>query len=572
MLLEAIVAVLLDSNGIGYQDDLPWHKDGLSDDMKHFKEITTSTKPYQLHSPSMFKPNNNNKVSLSSTTLLIEEENINAINHHTTITTNHYHFDKTESCMNAVIMGRKTWESIPLKFRPLSGNRFNIIFTRNKQEFLQNNALQNNNLQNNTLQNTLQNNNLQKVHIVTNLDELFQFLKENNFNRIFVIGGSTIYKLLLPYIDVIHYTNIVKKKKETIPVDSYFPIRLLPYQHLYVPTTTNQFIQVNEEENEEEEDLDLDFKKKRIIPTNKEESRVLYYEYLTFERRHEEYQYLDIIKELLFNEHLIREDRTKVGTISKFGYQLKFSLRNNRFPLLTTKRVFWKGVAKELLWFISGDTNAETLSKDGIHIWDGNGSRKYLDSIGLDKREENDLGPVYGFQWRHWGEKYLDFHSDYKGIDQLKRCIDLIKNEPMNRRIIMSAWNVSDLKEMALPPCHVLCQFYVNDENELNCQMYQRSCDMGLGIPFNIASYALLTRLVGQVCGLKCGDFIHVLGDAHIYRNHIDALKKQLEREPKHFPILNINCEKKDIDEFVFEDFQLIDYEPHGMIKMEMAV
>ncbi|KAL9657729.1 hypothetical protein ABK040_016224 [Willaertia magna] len=221
MLLEAIVAVLLDSNGIGYQDDLPWHKDGLSDDMKHFKEITTSTKPYQLHSPSMFKPNNN-KVSLSSTTLLIEEENLNAINHHTTITT--HHFDKTESCMNAVIMGRKTWESIPLKFRPLSGNRFNIIFTRNKQEFLQNNTLQNT-LQNNTLQdNNLQNNNLQKVHIVTNLDELFQFLKENNFNRIFVIGGSTIYKFLLPYIDVIHYTKYYLVGQNTREKKKHFPI------------------------------------------------------------------------------------------------------------------------------------------------------------------------------------------------------------------------------------------------------------------------------------------------------------------------------------------------------------
>ena len=255
---------------------------------------------------------------------------------------------------------------------------------------------------------------------------------------------------------------------------------------------------------------------------------------------------------------------------------MKFSLRNNQFPLLTTKRVFWKGVAKELFWFISGNTNANILSQQDIHIWDGNGSRAYLDSIGLHHREEMDLGPVYGFQWRHWGSSYETMYTDYtnKGIDQLKKCIDTLKTNPTNRRIILSAWNVSDLPNMALPPCHLLCQFWVDvDTNELSCQMYQRSCDMGLGVPFNIASYSLLTLLVAQVCGLKPGDFVHTMGDCHVYKNHIEPLKQQqLMRDPKHFPKLYINPNVENMDEFKFEDLVLKDYEPHPIIKMEMAV
>ena len=185
------------------------------------------------------------------------------------------------------------------------------------------------------------------------------------------------------------------------------------------------------------------------------------------------------------------------GTLAKFGCQMRFNLRNDRFPLLTTKRVFWRGVAEELLWFISGKTDAKTLQDKDIHIWDGNGSRAYLDSIGLAQREEGDLGPVYGFQWRHFGAKYVDMHTDYtgQGVDQLAELIKAIKTKPYDRRLILSAWNPAALPEMALPPCHMFAQFFVAD-GELSCQMYQRSCDMGLGVPFNIASYALLTRCV----------------------------------------------------------------------------
>ena len=252
---------------------------------------------------------------------------------------------------------------------------------------------------------------------------------------------------------------------------------------------------------------------------------------------------------------------------------MRFSLRNGTLPLLTTKRTFWRGVAEELLWFISGNTNGNELAHKGIHIWDGNGSREFLDQRGLAHREVGDLGPVYGFQWRHFGAKYIDMHSDYtnQGVDQLADCIWKIKNTPEDRRIIMSAWNPADLDQMALPPCHMFCQFYVAND-ELSCQMYQRSADMGLGVPFNIASYALLTHLMAQVCGLKPGDFIHTIGDAHVYTNHIESLKLQLQRAPRAFPKLVIKNPGLEIDGFVFDDFDVIGYKPHGSIKMKMAV
>jgi len=290
----------------------------------------------------------------------------------------------------------------------------------------------------------------------------------------------------------------------------------------------------------------------------------------------EEMQYLDICRDILSNG-VKRGDRTGTGTLSKFGVQMRYSLRDDTLPLLTTKRTFWRGVAEELLWFVKGSTNANELAEKNIHIWDGNGSREFLDSRGLQHREEGDLGPVYGFQWRHFGAEYTDMHADYtgKGVDQLADCIEKIKNNPEDRRIIMSAWNPSDLDAMALPPCHMFCQFYVDtDKNELSCQMYQRSADMGLGVPFNIASYALLTHMIAKVTGRKPGDFVHTIGDAHVYLNHVDALKEQLERKPRAFPKLKMKEGKKydDIDGFEFEDFEVVGYKPHKTIKMKMAV
>jgi len=253
--------------------------------------------------------------------------------------------------------------------------------------------------------------------------------------------------------------------------------------------------------------------------------------------------------------------------------QMRYSLRDGQFPLLTTKRVFWRGVAEELLWFVKGCTDANELHAKDIHIWDGNGSREFLNSRGLQHREEGDLGPVYGFQWRHFGAEYSDMHADYtgKGVDQLKACVDTIKSNPEDRRIIFSAWNPRDLDKMALPPCHMFCQFYVAD-GELSLQMYQRSADMGLGVPFNIASYSLLLVMVAQVCGLQPGEFVHTIGDAHIYLNHVEALREQVKRKPRAFPKIEVTPEVMDIDGFSFSDFKIVGYTPDKPIKMKMAV
>jgi thymidylate synthase len=290
------------------------------------------------------------------------------------------------------------------------------------------------------------------------------------------------------------------------------------------------------------------------------------------EARHEEHQYLDQIRHVI-NHGKIRLDRTGVGTKSVFGFFSRYSLRDNTLPLLTTKKVFLKGIIEELFWFIKGSTNAKELSKKGVKIWVGNSSREFLDKHGFKNREEGDLGPIYGFQWRHFGAEYKDMHTDYtgQGVDQLKEVIYKIKNNPADRRIIMSAWNPVDIPKMALPPCHCFVQFYVNDD-ELSCMLYQRSADMGLGVPFNIASYAILTHMIAHVTGLKPGEFVHTIGDCHVYLNHLNALEEQLERTPRQFPKFRIKNKVDDIEKFTFEDFEVIGYDPYPVIKMEMAV
>jgi len=286
----------------------------------------------------------------------------------------------------------------------------------------------------------------------------------------------------------------------------------------------------------------------------------------------EEQQYLALIERIMATGSR-RGDRTGTGTLSVFGAQMRFSLRDGAFPLLTTKKVFLRGIAEELFWFVKGSTSAKELQDKNVRIWDGNSTREYLDSIGLKDREEGDLGPVYGFQWRHCGAEYTNMHADYtgKGVDQLAEVIDSLKNNPNSRRHIICSWAPCDLPKMALPPCHCLCQFYVAD-GELSCQLYQRSADMGLGVPFNIASYALLTCMIAQVTGLKPGEFIHTLGDAHVYLNHVDALKQQVARSPTEFPKLTLNPDVKKIEDFCWQDVTVSDYNPQGKIKMDMAV
>jgi len=261
--------------------------------------------------------------------------------------------------------------------------------------------------------------------------------------------------------------------------------------------------------------------------------------------------YLDLLQHILTNGGK-KSDRTGVGTISTFGYQMRFDLSAG-FPLLTTKKVHLKSVIYELLWFLRGDTNVKYLKEHGVSIWD-----EWAD-------ERGELGPVYSKQWRSWAA------ADGRTIDQISNLIAMIKTNPESRRLIVSAWNVADIDKMALPPCHCLFQFYVQ-AGKLSCQLYQRSADVFLGVPFNIASYALLTLMVAQVTGLAAGEFIHTFGDVHIYLNHLDQVNLQLTRYPKKPPVMKLNPEVKDIFSFRFEDFQLENYDPHPAIKAPVAV
>ncbi|MCX2482976.1 thymidylate synthase [Pedobacter sp. MR2016-24] len=262
-------------------------------------------------------------------------------------------------------------------------------------------------------------------------------------------------------------------------------------------------------------------------------------------------QYLDLMQHVL-DHGAQKHDRTGTGTISVFGYQMRFNLQEG-FPMVTTKKLHLKSIIHELIWFLSGDTNIKYLKDNNVKIWD-----EWAD-------EQGNLGPVYGSQWRSWPA------PNGGQIDQISQIINTIKTNPDSRRIIVSAWNVAEIENMALPPCHAFFQFYVAD-GKLSCQLYQRSADIFLGVPFNIASYALLTMMVAQVCNLECGDFIHTLGDAHLYNNHIEQAKLQLSREAKPLPVMEINPDVKDIFSFTYEDFTLKNYEPHPHIKGIVAV
>lgn len=489
----SVIVATTQKGGIGKDGALPWK---LPEDMAHFKKVTTSA-------PA----------------------------------------GKT----NAVIMGRKTWDSIPPKFRPLS-DRINVVLSRSSADPSFASAFP------------------PEVVLASSLTEALGKLGERSeVSEIFAIGGEAVYKeaVEMPTCSRIFMTRIAKD----IECDAFFPA-----------FDESRFKVVNVSKTCSKDDLPYDF----VVYEKKEDAEKAAESVAKFSPSlaaiggaaqflHDEYQYLELIKKIM-DEGVAMDDRTGVGTVSIFGSMMRFDLRKS-FPLLTTKRVFWRGVVEELLWFVRGDTNGKHLSEKGVKIWDGNGSREFLDKRGLSHREEGDLGPVYGFQWRHFGAKYVDMHTDYtgQGVDQLADCIKKIKEDPSDRRIIMSAWNPADLNLMALPPCHMFCQFYVAN-GELSCLMYQRSCDVGLGVPFNIASYSLLTYMIAQICGLKPGDFVHQMGNTHVYQNHIEPLKSQLERTPRPFPVLRVNPDVKDIDGFQASDFELLGYNPHAKIAMDMAV
>ncbi|KAJ3129489.1 Thymidylate synthase [Nowakowskiella sp. JEL0407] len=320
---------------------------------------------------------------------------------------------------------------------------------------------------------------------------------------------------------------------------------------------------------------------------------------------HEELQYLNLAKQII-SSGIHRADRTGTGSISIFAPPTaRYSLAQNSFPLLTTKRVFFRPIFEELMWFLRGQTDSTILSEKNVKIWDGNGSRAALDKAGLVNNRDGDLGPVYGFQWRHFGAEYggCDKNYDGEGVDQIRSVVEKIVNDPLSRRILFSAWNPSDLRKMALPPCHLMAQFWVGPPPKpetdprpvLSCQFYQRSCDMGLGVPFNIASYSLLTILLAHVTNCQPGELVHVMGDAHVYCDHIDGMKTQIAREPREFPKLFIKGEKKafvgqdelkgrnlsgtqvdeimkEILQFQYEDMILEGYNPHPKIELPLSV
>ncbi|KAL5073624.1 hypothetical protein RYX36_012608 [Vicia faba] len=504
---QVVVAATKDM-GIGKDGKLPWR---LPTDLKFFKEITMTT-------------NESGK-------------------------------------KNAVVMGRKTWESIPFQFRPLPG-RLNVVLTRSGSFDVK--AAEN-------------------VVICGSMSSALELLAASPYctsiEKIFVIGGGEIFRdaLNAPECEAIHITEI----HTSIECDTFMPpIDFTVFRPWYssFPKVENNirysfttYVRVRSSVAESlSQNTDSPIVDNKLASKKFEVQNFSFLPKMVFQR-HEEYMYLNLVQEII-SQGTSKGDRTGTGTLSKFGCQMRFNLRRG-FPLLTTKRVFWRGVVEELLWFISGSTNAMVLQEKGIHIWDDNASREFLDSIDLSEREEGDLGPVYGFQWRHFGARYTNMHNDYtgQGVDQLLDVINKIKHNPDDRRIILSAWNPADLKLMALPPCHMSAQFYVAN-GELSCQMNQRSADMGLGVPFNIASYALLTCMIAHICELVPGDFIHVLGDAHVYQTHVRPLQEQLHNLPKPFPTLKINSKKKDMDSFVATDFKLIDYDPHQKIEMKMAV
>lgn len=472
MQFSIIAAYIKETRGIGYHNKLPWK---ISEEIAYFKKMTLLQHPYG------------------------------------------------ENC---VIMGRNTWESLPLKYRPLP-NRKNIIVSKTMIS-PDNNVL-----------------------VVPTLE---MALSLSPSTHVFVIGGEKLFAeaIVHPLCKTLYLTEVDFSKKkddilyEPIECDVFFPV---------IP----RFFQMSESNTIMNEKYNLEFKTYKNIAD--------------FES--EEYRYLNLLKDILYyGEEKI--DRTGIGTISTFGSQIKFSLMNDVIPLLTTKKVFWKGIVEELLFFLRGDHDNRKLQKKGVHIWDGNTSLEYFKKNNM-TFEEHDLGVGYGVQWRAAGAQRESLETDYrgKGIDQIQEIINLLKNEPTSRRILLNTWNVNSLKDMCLVPCHIMYQFNVSRGKYLNCMMTQRSADTFLGLPFNIASTALLTKILASVSNLVAGEIIINLGDAHIYKNHIEQVKTQLKRTPMYFPKLKIHKKLnnlQDIENLSFEDFHLIDYHSWPPIKAEMAV
>lgn len=420
---------------------------------------------------------------------------------------------------NVVVMGRNTWNSIPERYRPLK-NRKNIVLSR-----------------------TVASVSDDMVTVLNCIDDVFNYVDTNKkvINKVFIIGGANIYNAFLKpsrcLISDIYLTRLYKHYN----CDTFFDTQCLENYRLLSETTRP----------------DMVFQRYSYI--NKDEE-----------------SYLALMRTILETGDT-RQDRTKVGTKSKFGCVLKWDLSDGVMPILTTKRTFYRGIAEELLWFLSGSTDARKLQERGVGIWNGNSSREFLDSRGLQRLPEGDIGAGYGFQLRHFGADYINCETDYtgKGFDQLQNVIDLIKTDPHSRRILFSYWNPAAHDSTALPPCHLMYQFYVDtDAKTLSCNLYQRSSDFFLANNFNVVSAVILMHLIGHLTGLTPKTLTHMMGDTHIYSNHFEQCKKQLSRMPTPFPKFRVVPKKdiKTIGDFTIEDLELICYFPKPGIKAEMAV
>tara|TARA_B100001094_G_scaffold188696_2_gene182953 strand:- start:313 stop:1812 length:1500 start_codon:yes stop_codon:yes gene_type:complete len=447
---------------------------------------------------------------------------------------------------NVIIMGYNTWLSIG---KPLN-NRMNIVISQEHQD------------------------ELSSIDGITNFkdfEECYYYLteNENDFGKIFIIGGAQLLeytvKKYFDSIDLIYRTSFNPINNQNVDQSSISDVSItsinIPIEKYIIEKRINYIKTVDKEEQGEI----FDFDKKVYVSKN-----IVYTEdiYQNSENTMiQEYKYLNLLEDILKNGSK-KKSRNSI-VYSQFGKSMKFDLREG-FPLLTTKKMPWKTILRELLWFIKGSTNNKELQEKKVHIWDANASKEFLESRGL-SYEEGDLGPVYGFQWRHFGAKYVDHKTDYtgQGVDQLQWIIDEIKREPTSRRLIMNAWNPVDINKMALPPCHVMVQFNI-DGQYIDAQLYQRSGDMFLGVPFNISSYSFLLSIIGKLTNYIPRYLIHVIGDAHIYENHIQPIQEQLLRVPTYSPLLDIINDIQDIDNIIEEDFNILNYNFYPTIKAEM--
>ena len=453
-------------------------------------------------------------------------------------------------CDNVVIMGYNTWKSIPERFRPLK-NRINIVITNNHyNEF--NTPFDDSGI----------------FLVFKSFDDCYKFLsnQEENGDMLgdkFIIGGGQLYNYVYDnyseHINKIYETSININILDMSNNDCFHYTNVIEdgYIKLNFNMSDNKNFKLINDKYCDDHNITILSSKKKLHGVN----------YNIYQNEQfinvDEYQYLKLMKHILYKNN-IKPSRNSM-VISSFGEKMVFDLRKG-FPLLTTKRMPFKTILRELLWFISGSTTNKDLNEKNVHIWDANASKEFIASRRLDY-EEGELGPVYGFQWRKFGADYNDKNSE--GVDQLQNVIDLINNDPTSRRIILSAWNPCDLDKMVSPPCHVMIQFSI-DKEFIDAQLYQRSGDMFLGVPFNIASYSILLHIIGSITGYTPRYFHHVIGDAHIYTNHIDAIGEQIHRIPNKSPTLKLKKKLIDINNIDEEDFILEDYNYYRAIKAEM--